>query len=155
MMQTRVSIWVSILKVSDISLSGVNFINVLHARFLYESRLSSSSLIMFGFVIFGAKILLMKLTAGVNFINMLTRSLYLHICLGAQLLFHQQYYAQLYQYTQREGTPNFYIVQSMLCTGKIIKNLQVQKAACKMLVKLTPVIVYKRIKACLVSCDSV
>ncbi len=51
---------------------GVNFINILRVRFLYERELSSFSLIMLGFVIFGAKILykkhvlekLMKLTAG-------------------------------------------------------------------------------------------
>jgi len=55
----------------DVGLPGVNFINILHARFLYKSELSSFSLITFGFVIFGAKILhekpsrktLMKLTA--------------------------------------------------------------------------------------------
>ncbi len=50
---------------------GVNFINILHARFSYESKLSSFCLITFGFVIFCTKILykkrtrkmLMKLTA--------------------------------------------------------------------------------------------
>jgi hypothetical protein len=52
--------------------TGVNFINILRACFSYESKLSSFSLIMFGFVIFGGKILykklarkiLMKLTTG-------------------------------------------------------------------------------------------
>jgi len=34
-----------------------NFINILRSRFSYQSELSSFSLIMFGFVIFGAKIL--------------------------------------------------------------------------------------------------
>ena len=42
-------------------------------------------------------------------------------------LFHQQYYTQLYQYTQLEVTPNFYTVHSMPCTSKIIVNLLVQK----------------------------
>jgi len=54
----------------------VNFFNILCARFLYESYLNSFSLITFGFVIFGAKILykkhphkmLMKLTVGLPFI---------------------------------------------------------------------------------------
>ncbi len=31
---------------------GVNFVNILHTRFSYESELSSFSLIMFGFTIF-------------------------------------------------------------------------------------------------------
>jgi len=52
--------------------TGVNFINILRACFSYESKLNSFSLIMFGFVIFGGKILykklsrkmLMKLTTG-------------------------------------------------------------------------------------------
>ncbi len=51
---------------------GVDFINILHARFSYESKLSSFSLVTFNFAIFGAKILyekyafkmLMKLTPG-------------------------------------------------------------------------------------------
>jgi len=51
-------------------LPGVNFINVLCVRFLYESKLSSFPLITFGFVIFGTNIsnkkrarkMLMKLT---------------------------------------------------------------------------------------------
>ena len=42
------------------SCSGVNFINILCARFSYESKLSSFSLVTFGFVIFGAKILCYK-----------------------------------------------------------------------------------------------
>ncbi len=52
--------------------TGINFIHILRTHFLYESKLSSFSLHMFGFVIFGAKIsyeshvrkTLMKLTAG-------------------------------------------------------------------------------------------
>ncbi len=40
--------------------SGVNFINILHAHFSYVSKLSSFSLVMFGFVIFGAKMLYKK-----------------------------------------------------------------------------------------------
>jgi len=51
---------------------AVNFINILLARFSYKSELSSFSLIIFGCVIFGTKILyetlarktLMKLTTG-------------------------------------------------------------------------------------------
>jgi hypothetical protein len=51
---------------------GVNLINILRIRFSYKSKLSSFSLVMFGFVIFGAKILnkkrasktLMQLPAG-------------------------------------------------------------------------------------------
>jgi len=39
---------------------GVNFINVLRARFLYKSKLISFSLNTFGFLIFGAKILYEK-----------------------------------------------------------------------------------------------
>jgi hypothetical protein len=50
----------------------LNFIKILHVRFLYESKFQSFSLITFGFVIFGAKIsnekcerkTLMKLTPG-------------------------------------------------------------------------------------------
>jgi len=38
----------------------VNFINILDTHFLYESELSSFSLNMFGFVIFGVKILYEK-----------------------------------------------------------------------------------------------
>jgi len=60
-----------------------NFINILRVLFLYESASCSFSLVMFwlkhSFVIFGAKFLykkcackmLMKLTPGVNFINIL------------------------------------------------------------------------------------
>ncbi len=52
--------------------TGVNFINILRPLFSYERKLSSFSLITFGFVIFGAKIsyeksackMLVKLTAG-------------------------------------------------------------------------------------------
>jgi len=36
---------------------GVNFINILWVCFSYESKFQSFSLIIFGFVIFGAKIL--------------------------------------------------------------------------------------------------
>ncbi len=51
---------------------GVNFIKILRTCFSYESKFQSFSLITFGFVIFGAKILykkgvrkkLMKLMAG-------------------------------------------------------------------------------------------
>jgi hypothetical protein len=39
------------------SKAGVNFINVVSERFSYESKLSSFSLVKFGFVIFGAKTL--------------------------------------------------------------------------------------------------
>jgi len=42
------------------SIPRVNFINVLLKHFLYESKLSSFSLVTFGFVIFGAKILYQK-----------------------------------------------------------------------------------------------
>jgi hypothetical protein len=37
----------------DRQIPGVNFINTLHAHFLYESKLSSFYLVTFGFVIFG------------------------------------------------------------------------------------------------------
>jgi hypothetical protein len=40
--------------------AAVNFINILCARFLYESKLNTFSLITFGCVIFGAKILYEK-----------------------------------------------------------------------------------------------
>ncbi len=42
---------------------GVNFINILRARFLYESKFFSFSLLTYGFVIFGAKILYKKMHA--------------------------------------------------------------------------------------------
>jgi len=42
--------------------SGVNFINILCVRFLFASKLSSFSLVTFGFVIFGTKILYEKWT---------------------------------------------------------------------------------------------
>ncbi len=53
-------------------LQGVNFINILHGHFSYVSLFGSISLVTFGFVIFGTKILyekrgsktLMKLTPG-------------------------------------------------------------------------------------------
>jgi len=69
---------------SKTSFPGDNFINVLRAHFLYE--LSSFSLVTFGFVIFGAKILyvkwaskkLMKLTPRVNFTNILLEAFFLH-----------------------------------------------------------------------------
>ncbi len=55
--------------------TGVNFINILRTHFLYKRQLSSLSLVTFGFVIFGAKILfekcaskmLMKLIPGKKF----------------------------------------------------------------------------------------
>ncbi len=40
-------------------------------------------------------------------------------------------YAQLYQYTQLEVTPNFYAVGSMPCTSKMSVNLLVQKLLTK------------------------
>ena len=52
--------------------------------------------------------------SGVNFINMLICSFYVRKCCGAQLLFHQQNYVQLYQYAQLEVTPNFYVVCSKI-----------------------------------------
>ncbi len=49
-------------------------------------------------------------------------------CCGTQLLFHQQYYTQLYQDTKQEVTPNIYVVRrSMPCASKISANLLVQK----------------------------
>ena len=63
----------------------------------------------------------------VNFINMLMRSFYSQKCFGAQLLFNQQNYAQFYQYTQLEVTPNLYAACSTLCASKISINLLVQK----------------------------
>jgi len=65
------------------SWTGINFINILLMRFLYKSTSGSFSLFTFwrkhSFVILGAKILyekqalkmLMKLTAGINFTNVL------------------------------------------------------------------------------------
>jgi len=43
--------------------------------------------------------MLMKLTTGVNIINMLFRNFNMNICSGSQLQFHQQYYAQLHQHS--------------------------------------------------------
>ncbi len=56
------------------ALTGVNFINILSAHFSYKSKLSSFSLVTFGFVIFGANFLqenhrrktLMKLTTALT-----------------------------------------------------------------------------------------
>ncbi len=72
--------------------------------------------------------MLVILTSVNNFINMLTSSFYACKCSGSQLIFHQQYYAQLYQYTQLEVMPNFnFNFSSMLCTSKININLLAQK----------------------------
>ena len=49
-------------------------------------------------------------------------------CYGAQLVFHQKNYAQLYQCTQLEVTPNFNSVCSMPCASKIRVNLLGQKS---------------------------
>jgi len=65
--------------VSDLRQPGVNFINVLCVRFLYEILLPKISNPKHSFVIFGAKItykncvlkMLMKLISEVNFINIL------------------------------------------------------------------------------------
>ena len=65
--------------------------------------------------------------SGLNFINMLTISFYAQKCCGAQLLFHQQNYAQLYQYAQLEVMPNFYKVRFTPCASKISLNLLAQK----------------------------
>ncbi len=46
---------------------------------------------------------------------------------GAQFLFQQQYYAQLYRNTQLEVTPNFYALLSTPCTSKIGINVLLQK----------------------------
>jgi len=67
------------MKATILDTQGVNFINIVHEHFSYESKLSSFSLVTFGFVILGAKILfkknvrktLMTLTQGVNLINVL------------------------------------------------------------------------------------
>jgi len=68
---------------------------------------------------------------GDNFINMLMWSFYSWKCFGVQLLFHQQYYAQLYQCTQLEVTPNFYDVLCTQCTSKISLNLLSKKLLVK------------------------
>jgi len=57
--------------------------------------------------------------SGVNFINMLMRSFYISKCSGAQLLFHQQSYAQLYHYTHLEVMHNFYASRSMPYMAKL------------------------------------
>ncbi len=58
-----------------------------------------------------ARKMLVKLTPGVIFINMLMSSFSVFQMLWHLLLFHQQYYDQLYQYSQLEVTSNFYTVQ--------------------------------------------
>jgi len=49
--------------------------------------------------------MLMKLTNGVNFINMLTRNFYTCKFSSAHFPFHQQYYVQLYLKTLPQITP--------------------------------------------------
>ena len=54
-----------------------------------------------------------EMISWVNFINMLARSFYELKYSGAQLLFHPQNYAQLYQCAHLEVAPNFYFVCSI------------------------------------------
>jgi len=51
---TKKNIFKNILRRSNYKkqIAGVNFINILHVRFLYESAFRSFSLVHFGFVIF-------------------------------------------------------------------------------------------------------
>ena len=51
-----------------------------------------------------------------------TKKLY-RIGYWTELLFHQQYYAKLYHFTQLEVTPNFYVASSTLYANKIRINL--------------------------------
>ncbi len=69
----------------------------------------------------------MKLSPGVNFINMLMWSFYARKYCCAKLLFCQQYYAQLYQCTKLEVTPISYTVYSTPCAIKIRVNPLAQK----------------------------
>ena len=73
---------------------------------------------------------------------MLSQSFYLRKCCGAQLLFHQQNYTQLYVSPQLEVTPNFYALCSTPCTINISINLLVQKNAHRTLMKLTPSLLF-------------
>jgi len=67
---------------------------------------------------------------------MRTLSFYAHKCSSApQLLFHQQFYTQLYRYTHLKVTPNFYAICTTLCTSKIFINSSGTKVAHKMLMK--------------------
>jgi len=61
-----------------------------------------------------------------------------------ELLFHQQFYAQLYQYTQLEIKTNFYAVRSIaLCCVSNNKSTGT-KSAHRMLMKLTPVLLQRQ-----------
>jgi len=63
---------------------------------------------------------------------MLTHSFYLCKRSGTtQLIFHQRYFTQLYQYTQQEFISNFHAIHSMPCASKIILNLLAQKLLIK------------------------
>jgi len=107
-----------------IKTAGVNFINILHARFSYESLFGSFILVSnpkHSFVIFGTKILyetqarkiLMKLTPGVNITNIFTQSFY------------------VWRSQKRKKTV-MSLVSFLLLRSSCVKS------ACKMLVKLTP-----------------
>ena len=62
-----------------------------------------------------------------RFDQLLMCSFYLCTCCVAQLLVHQQNYAQLYQYSQLEVKSNFYAPCSTPFASKISVNLQVQR----------------------------
>ncbi len=103
---------------------GVNFINI----FRFYGADSYSYAIGKAYVKAACK-MLMKSTPGVNFTNMLTCSFYARKYSDSQLLFDQQYYAQLY--TQLEDIHNFYTVHSILSANKISVNLMAQKLLIK------------------------
>jgi len=94
--------------------SGVNFTNVLRAAFTLidpESVKKIDNLTEF-FTLLGYACVkavcrtLMKLSLGVNFINMLMWSFHSRKWSDTQLIFHQQYYTQFYKYTQLEVWQN-------------------------------------------------
>ena len=90
-------------KLKRFRIPGVNFTNVLRAALTRADPKSAIKLLNLTvvFALLGstsvkaARRMLVKLNPRVNFINMLMRSFYVRKCCGAQLLFHQQNYAQL------------------------------------------------------------
>jgi hypothetical protein len=74
----------------------------------------------------------------VNFINKLTCSFYLRKCTSTQLLYHQQYYTQLYQYTNQKISSTFTLYALVYCVPFRSGKSTSEKAVHRPWMKLIP-----------------
>ena len=76
-------------------------------------------------------ICIIKVIPGVDFTNQFVQSANVPTHRVRCNQFHQQNFAQPYQYIQLGNTPNFYAVHSVLCTSKFSINILAQKLLIK------------------------